>query len=701
MVPTLYWSNVAPVIQDPLNAALQTHFGLSEFRPGQREITEAMLAGRDVIAVMPTGSGKSLCFQLPAVLGSGTTVIVSPLIALMKDQVDALRARGIAAFALHSLMSVPERAEAEAALTRGAARLLYVAPERIASAGFRAAIRRARPDRLVVDEAHCISQWGHDFRPDYRRIGPLRAELGIPAAAFTATATPDVRADIASQLGMESPLELVTGFERPNLTLSIEPCRGRDEKASAIERLIREAGTPGIVYAATRKNVEQWMELCRSLGLRTGCYHAGLPDDERVGTQDRFLSGELEVITATNAFGMGIDKRDLRFVLHADLPGSIEAYYQEAGRAGRDGAAARCALLFSPADIRTQEFFMAAANPEPAVFGRVWEQLGRGARDTEVEDDAGPDSGSRMAAATAYRFLIRAAEAAGVEPGRGSLPVDFGARREKARRDRQRLDAMIRYAFAQGCRTRFIYDYFAGQSRGGAQLQCGTCDVCLGWRHGVIAALDDAEYEQVRIALSGVGRLSGRFGAERIAQVLIGSADSAVTSRGLDRIPTYGRLAALGLERTRKLLSALVDAGLLERHALEGARIGAFVLVLTSEGRRVAMGESRPELAFPRLEQRSRSRAPRGRGRAPVTEVLPASTGPVDPVLFGRLKAWRSAEARSRSVPAYVVFSDATLAEIASARPGTSEALLRIRGIGPAKAVAYGEALLQLVSSKS
>ncbi len=680
---------------DPLEQALHEHFGLRAFRPGQREVIDAVLAGRDVIAVMPTGAGKSLCFQLPALLGGGTTIVLSPLIALMKDQVDVLRGRGLAAAALHSLLSPQERSAAEAELATGRLRLLFVAPERLASAAFREALARARPTRLVVDEAHCISQWGHDFRPDYRRIGLLRAELGVPAAAFTATATPDVREDIALQLGLRDPLELVTGFERPNLTLSVEPCRGRDEKAAALTALVQGIGTPGIVYAATRKNVELWGETLEALGLRAGRYHAGLGEEERTRVQDDFLAGRLDAIAATNAFGMGIDKRDIRFVAHADLPGSVEAYYQEAGRAGRDGAPSQCTLLFSPADVRTQEFFLAGANPSPATFRRVWAQLGSGADDAGIEEQAGSDAAERMASVTAARLLRRAAEAAGRRPGAGPLPVDLAQREEKARRDRERLDSVVRYAYGRGCRTQFIYAYFAGSARGGAEPRCGTCDVCLGWRLAAGRPLDDAEYEQVRIALSGVGRLSGRFGVERIAQVLTGSSAREVTSRGLDRIPTYGRLASLGMERVKDLLGMLADAGLLERRGLEGGRPGVFVLALSEAGRRVAMGQERPELPMPGgAPKQARDRK---RGGAPQDDSA-ATLSPADELLLAQLKAWRREEAARRSVPAYVVFPDRTLAAIAARRPRDRDALLAVQGIGPAKLELYGSALLELVS---
>ncbi|HEX6106879.1 MAG TPA: ATP-dependent DNA helicase RecQ [Gemmatimonadales bacterium] len=681
-------TTVSPAEPDArLLAALRRSFRLPEFRPGQLDAARAVLEGRDLVAVMPTGAGKSLCFQLPALLLDGVTVVVSPLIALMKDQVDRLRAGGLPAAALHSGLAPGERQAAEAALGGGRLKLVYVAPERLGSGPFREALARAQVARLVVDEAHCISQWGHDFRPDYRRLATFRGELGVPAAAFTATATPEVRRDIGVQLGLRDPVELVTGFERPNLTLSVETCRGREEKAEALDRLLREVGPPGILYAATRKSADLWAGHLAQRGIATARYHAGMTDEERSRTQDDFLAGRVSVIVATNAFGMGVDKADIRFVAHAELPGSVEAYYLEAGRAGRDGEPSRCVLLFSPADVRTQEFFLAGANPSAAIFRRAWAWLGEGRADHEIEARAGDDAQSSMAALTAARLLRRAVERGEARPGEGPPPVDMAARTLKARRDRERLDTMVRYAFSRGCRSRFIYDYFTGGARGGVAPHCGVCDVCLGWRRGAGRPLDDAELLQVRIALSAVGRLSGRFGVERIAQVLVGSRGREIVDRALDRIPTYGRLAALSVDRVKDLLGVLADAGLVERRGIEGGRPGAFVLALTPEGRAVARGERRPELDLPATRARTRRRG-----------VAADPPGDADPELLARLRTWRTEEARRRGVPPYVVFHDRTLAAIACRRPESLDDLGGVKGVGPAKLAAYGESLLRLLA---
>ncbi len=363
-----------------------SHFGLRQFRPGQRDVIETVMAGRDCLCVMPTGGGKSLCYQLPAAAGVGLTVVVSPLIALMKDQVDQLAAIERPATYINSTLAPDEIDARLEAMTRGDVEIVYVAPERFRSGKFLAAIGRARPARLAIDEAHCISEWGHDFRPDYARLGVARRRLGKPPTiALTATATPDVRADIARQLDLDDPRIFVTGFARENLEFSVALANNGAQKQQLLLDLIEDTPGAGIVYGSTRKRCEEVAELIRaSTSRRTVVYHAGLELDARRRAQEDFMQSRAEIVVATNAFGMGIDKPDVRFVAHFNMPGSLEAYYQEAGRAGRDGQPSRCLLLYSAGDRYIQEFFIDNAHPPPQVVAQVYEFL-RGLDDDPIE----------------------------------------------------------------------------------------------------------------------------------------------------------------------------------------------------------------------------------------------------------------------------------------------------------------------------
>jgi ATP-dependent DNA helicase RecQ len=362
---------------DDALAALRKFFGFEEFREGQREVIEAVLAGHDTVVVMPTGGGKSLCFQLPALMKEGVTVVVSPLIALMKDQVDALAARNLPATFINSSLDFEEQKARIAGVRQGRYKLLYVAPERFRSNHFVETLQSANISLFAIDEAHCISQWGHDFRPDYIRLKSFRTAIGNPQTiALTATATPYVRADIIEQLQLEAPRAFVSGFDRPNLSIAVVHTEKDREKYARIRQLATEyPGQSGIVYTSTRKSVEQITQRLKDARLSVIGYHAGMTDDERVRAQDDFMSGRAQIIVATNAFGMGIDKPDIRFVTHFQMPGSIEAYYQEIGRAGRDGAQSVCLLLFNYADKRTQDYFIEGSYPPPELIAKVYNAL--------------------------------------------------------------------------------------------------------------------------------------------------------------------------------------------------------------------------------------------------------------------------------------------------------------------------------------
>src|SRR5437763_7127355 len=357
-------------------AALHEYFGFADFREGQREVIAAILEGHDTVVVMPTGGGKSLCYQLPALMKEGATIVVSPLIALMKDQVDALAARNLPATFINSSISFEEQKARIHNVRRGQDKLVYVAPERFRSKHFVETLRSIDVSLFAIDEAHCISQWGHDFRPDYLRLKHAIEEIGRPQiTALTATATPYVRSDIIEQLNLREPRAFVSGFDRPNLSINVLHTQKEREKIAHIKSLASTHSGSGIIYTSTRKAVEQVTSRLRSAGLNVTGYHAGMVEASRTIAQDDFMSGRSQMIVATNAFGMGIDKPDIRFVAHYQMPGSIEAYYQEIGRAGRDQLPSTCVLLFNYADKRTQDYFIEGSYPPPASIARVYEAL--------------------------------------------------------------------------------------------------------------------------------------------------------------------------------------------------------------------------------------------------------------------------------------------------------------------------------------
>jgi ATP-dependent DNA helicase RecQ len=694
---------------------LEKYFGFREFLDAQEEVITAIAAGSDALVVMPTGGGKSLCYQLPALLLEGTTVVVSPLIALMKDQVDALKRRGISATLINSTLSLGEQQERIRALARGDFKLVYIAPERFRSRSFLEALGQSTIALFAVDEAHCLSMWGHDFRPDYFRLGQVLETLGRPqVAAFTATATPEVRRDILTHLALREPREFVAGFARPNLKLLITPVANEAEKYGRLNALIAEHKT-GIVYCSTRKRVEAVAETLKSANISSILYHGGMNDEEREKAQNEFMQGRRDIVVATNAFGMGIDRADIRFVVHFDVPGSVEAYYQEAGRAGRDGEAATCDLLFNHADTRVQEFFIEGSNPPLEFIAQTYEMLRREADEKhelqisikEMAVRVGDERSDMMISSSLHvldregyidRFDVPGRRVRGtrvLQPDvRGhELKLDAAKLREKERRDRAKLKMMIDFAYARECRQQAILRYF-GESD---PARCGNCDICL-QTAGPARAPSEEEALTVRKALSGVARMSGkidgewqpRFGRGKIVQTLVGSRSQEIITAQLDRLSTYGLLKSEGAGYLNQLLRELQDAGMLVSSG------GQYPMVtLTRRGDEVMKGRTGYELRWPQRSASEKSAARRPRTKeAALEEMLP-----VDAAILERLRKVRLDLAREQgNVPAYIIFPDETLRAFARLKPASVEAGRKIRGVGEVKARKYLPAFIQAIN---
>lgn len=671
--------------------ALREVFGFDAFRPGQAEVVAAAEAGRDVLLVAPTGAGKSIGYWVPGVAASTLTLVVSPLIALMNDQVQRLRSLGIPAAALHSQA---ERPAAEVALDAAAAdrlRFLYVTPERFAVAGFAAALARLRVGRLVVDEAHCISSWGHDFRPDYRTLRQAAELCGRPPiGAFTATATPRVRADIVASLGMRDPEVRVSGFVRPELHLAVQRCRGVAEKRAALVAALGDGPGRAIVYCGRVRGTVEMAEMLRSSGLRAQAYSGDLDAEQRHRVHDGFIRGDVDVVVATSAFGMGIDLPDIRAVVHLDIPGSIEQYYQEVGRAGRDGRPARCTLLYSPADRDLQEFFIAQAYPERDTVRAVYRAMLRAGRWGQEWAQAVP--GVEPAAARAAVELLRRAGVLG-EGGEvarlRASPVDFEEQALLRDNAVARLNQVMDYARSQACRHARIADYFGEE---GTARTCASCDNCGSPR----APRRRVPAGDAAAALACVARFDGHLGASRVAALLTGADDSWVRQRPWVRQASFfGALRGWTVEAARDLLSALLEDGWLRRSSGERP-----VLALTDRGRRAACGEveASVDLALPVIAPGRTTGRGGERGRRGGDGTAPGGLDPAAAARLDRLRRWRRETAGAAGLPAYVVFDDRTLRALAERHPDSAAAMLAVPGVGPAKLARYGAEVLSLLS---
>ncbi len=677
---------------DDARTLLRSHFGYTEFRPGQRQAIDSVLGGRDTLVVLPTGGGKSLCYQIPALMLPCLTVIISPLISLMKDQVDALTARGLAATFINSTLTSSEIADRMARVQRRECKLLYVAPERFDVGSMAGRLAQSGVSLLAVDEAHCISEWGHDFRPSYRRIGQIRERLGSPPViALTATATPDVRADIVKQLGLVRPQTIVTGFDRRNLRYHVVPTTIDDDKDRALTQILGATDGLAIVYANTRKAVQRITHVLENARVRVASYHAGLGDDRRHEVQDAFMTERVRVIVATNAFGMGIDKKNVRLVVHSAMPGTLEAYYQEAGRAGRDGLPADCYLLHAFPDRFTHEFFIKSAYPDRTVVERVYSHVQQlAAVDGDIQADA-----ETIASGMRGRITTREVESAlrilahgGALRSSGEISnrvfVRLLATPDRIRRELQST-ASLELALLR-----------ALWRAGGDALACGTIinidsfPSSFGGSHailGLLAGLQARQFVEWRRIESG-RRVSDR--AKPISGFAI---DWKLTERrrraDLEKLDTMQRYAYSKHCRRGFILRYFGDPAASRKCDGCDNCLGRHLVIRSSAAGH--FHSARPTARAPKQAALSHP------GRIPASSKADPVLSGHDEALLSSLRALRSAIAREEKVPAYIVFADRTLIEMAARRPTTLLALQTVRGVGPAKRDRYGERFLHLL----
>ena len=701
------------LIRDP-HEALEKHFGFGEFKSGQAEVVSSLLAGQDTLAVMPTGGGKSLCYQLPAMVMEGVTLVVSPLIALMKDQVDGLIRKGIPATMINSTLTPSEQSERLREMSAGKYKLVYVAPERFRSGAFIDALRGVPIALFAVDEAHCLSQWGHDFRPDYLRLSEAVEKLGHPqTAAFTATATPDVRSDILKVLKLRDPMVSISGFKRPNLSLKVTHCEGHRQKYDRLHELVDHQKT-GIIYCSTRKRVEEVSASLSAEGVKLVAYHGGMDDRDREWAQNVFLDRTYDVAVATNAFGMGIDRADVRFVAHFDIPGSVEAYYQEAGRAGRDGEPAECDLLFNFADTRTQEFFIEGNNPTPDVildlYAAIHRLCGKENKGVTISIKDLADMlnvKNTMQVSSAISVLVRSNYLERFDvPGerkRGTrlsrpelsekdIELDFDALTEKERRDSSKLESMVKFCYDHAtCRQEWILEYFGEPDAS----PCGSCDICDDSADSDRRAPTDEEFTMVQKALSGVARTcgrtragdwEGRFGKGKIVQMLTGSKSQELTAARLDQLTTHGILKEHGSSYVFALLTELEKAGLVM------IRKTPYPLMsLTKRGTEAMTGNRDFTMSWP--DQRRLIKKTKADQEMSGLEELA-----FDEDLFEQLKEVRKKLAsEAGNIPPYVVFSNQVLEFFTRIRPTTVEHAMKIKGVGEVKAKRYLAPFLEAI----